>query len=210
MKLKIVFIASCMSVLLALLSFVAVVEIEKRNQEIEILSLTLKENHSEISKLKNQKTLLKREVEFLSQSNEDFKEKIDNHIDFLKQAIFTLENLNFKGLTKVSGYNLSEQSCGKSKTHPQYGMTRYGFDLSGKSREEAMTIASNVYEKGTKLLIVFNGEFENYSGIYTVRDTGNPIYLQDRIDLFMGEDYPTEKIMNDFGLQEAIVFKLNE
>jgi 3D (Asp-Asp-Asp) domain-containing protein len=66
------------------------------------------------------------------------------------------------------------------------GTTANGFNLTGLSREEAMTIAvdPNVIPLGSKVQVTFDGPFEYLSGVYTANDTGGVI-TGNIIDVFI-------------------------
>jgi len=84
---------------------------------------------------------------------------------------------------EATAYDLSIQCCGKSMSNPARGITKSGYDLNGKSREQAMTISSNDLPLGTKVYLTFDDE--QYNGVYTVRDTGN---MQEGVfDLYVGD-----------------------
>lgn len=199
---KILFIISTLLILALLISLVKTeIKIRKLRVERKIVLEEINNLNFEINEIEKEIEIKKRKIKALKNDNSIY-EKLEN------QFLNLYGNFEFLGKKEVTGYNLSEQSCGKEKTDPGYGITRYGYNLKNKDREDAMTVASNIYKKGTKLIIIFEGEFKDYTGIYTVRDTGNPEYLKNRIDLFMGEEYPTNKIINKFGVQKATVIKI--
>lgn len=106
---------------------------------------------------------------------------------------------------RVTAYDLSEESCGKSSGDYWYGKTSSGFDLRGKSRTDAWTVASDtsILPMGTRIYIDFiNNNFKKYNGMYTVRDTGGAIhgYI---LDLYLGVNCYNE--MDNFGVQKAKV-----
>lgn len=109
----------------------------------------------------------------------------------------------------VTAYDLSVQSCGKEIGHPNYGLTASGFNLTGLSREEAMSIAvdRNIIPMGSKVQITFTDpNYTQYNGIYTARDTGGAIKNY-KIDLFMGDfqnNQPSQEALN-FGVTKAKV-----
>lgn len=106
---------------------------------------------------------------------------------------------------KVTFYDLSVQSCGKKKTHPEYGITFSGFNLKGLNWETARVIAIDpkVIPLHSKVKIRFFGEkYEQFSGVYQAKDTGRLI-KGNRIDLFLGEDC-TKQAM-DLGVIKAFV-----
>lgn len=118
-------------------------------------------------------------------------------------------NLPTSKIFTVTAYDLSVQSCGKEIGHPNYGLTASGFNLTGLSREEAMSIAvdRNIIPMDSKVQITFtNPNYTQYNGIYTARDTGGAIKNY-KIDLFMGDfqnNQPSQEALN-FGVTKAEV-----
>lgn len=109
----------------------------------------------------------------------------------------------------ASAYDLSYQSCGKHPGDPSYGVTRYGINLVGKTREEAMAVAvdPNIIPLGSKIQIIFPGRPE-YNGIYTAVDTGS--FQGRHIDLFFGDfnsPYPSDQALQ-FGRTTAKIIIL--
>lgn len=111
----------------------------------------------------------------------------------------------------ATGYTLSVESCGKSKSDEEYGITANGFDLSGLSRKDAMTVATdeNVIPIGTKIYLEFPEEYENLNGIYISRDTGSAI-KGNKIDIYMGEDLSYEEVCEQIGKQKIKVYNVLE
>jgi 3D (Asp-Asp-Asp) domain-containing protein len=110
---------------------------------------------------------------------------------------------------KVTAYDLSVASCGKSITSRGYGQTRSGYNLSSRTREGAMTIAVDprVIPLGSRVLVVFKDKkYQRYNGVYTARDTGGAV-KGNHIDLFMGDfkNNKESKVVNDFGVTKASV-----
>lgn len=108
---------------------------------------------------------------------------------------------------KVTSYDLSVKSCGKRKTHKEYGISRSGFNLRGHTRESAMTIATDpkFIPLGSVVKIEFyQDKYRKYDGIYISRDTGSAV-KKNRIDLFLG-DFGSEKEnkkVTQFGITDA-------
>lgn len=94
------------------------------------------------------------------------------------------ENNNYI-IMQATAYDLSVQCCGKSYSSPSRGITRDGFNLNNKSHSEAWTVSSNKFSLGTKLRLKFSESHKNYSGIYTVRDTGN--FNENVLDVYIGD-----------------------
>jgi len=120
----------------------------------------------------------------------------------VEQEIIKLEWID----VKVTAYDLSVRSCGKRKTHKEYGISRSGFSLRGHTRESAMSIAvdSKIIPLGSIVKIEFyKSEYQKYNGNYTARDTGRLI-KGNKIDIFMG-DYGDSNctVALEFGITEA-------
>lgn len=106
---------------------------------------------------------------------------------------------------RISFYDLSVTSCGKKKSHPEYGLTASGFNLKGLDWETARTIATDpkIIPTGSEVMIKFFDErYEFLNGIYTARDRGSAIKNY-RIDIFYGEDAYKECM--DLGITYAYV-----
>lgn len=108
-----------------------------------------------------------------------------------------------KNVFKATAYDLSVESCGKRPSHPAYGITASGFNLAGLSREQAMTVAVDpkIIPLGTKLRLVFRGDYVRYNGVYTARDTGSAIQGM-RVDVFI----PDHDECDEFGVTEVEIY----
>lgn len=106
----------------------------------------------------------------------------------------------------VTAYDLSVQSCGKAKGHPQYGKTATGRDLRGHTLQSARAIAVDprVIPLGTSVRLEFNDpEVKQFDGVYTACDTGGAI-KGNRIDLYVGED--NKQLAYAIGRRQATVY----
>lgn len=108
----------------------------------------------------------------------------------------------------ATAYDLSVQSCGKPIGHPQYGITKSGVNIAGKTREQAMSIAvdPNVIPLGSQVKITFPEPYTHFNGVYTANDTGGGIKGK-KIDIFMGDfesNNPHQSVW-DFGVREVEV-----
>ncbi|MFW6002400.1 MAG: 3D domain-containing protein [archaeon] len=112
---------------------------------------------------------------------------------------------------EATAYDLSVNSCGKKPTHPAYGVTASGYNISGQTREESMTIAvdPNIIELGTKVEVIFPKEYSHFDGIYTARDTGSAIKGK-IIDVYMGDfqQIPTHNSVWNFGRRKVKIRKV--
>ena len=108
----------------------------------------------------------------------------------------------------ATAYDLSVQSCGKPIGHPQYGITKSGVNIAGKTREQAMSIAvdPNVIPLGSQVKITFPEPYTHFNGVYTANDTGGGIKGK-KIDIFMGdfESNNADQSVWDFGVREVKV-----
>lgn len=107
----------------------------------------------------------------------------------------------------VSAYDLSVESCGKSRNSKGFGRTASGFNLANQSRESAMTIAADtrILKMGTKVYLNFiSSHVKKYNGVYTVRDTGGAIKGR-KLDLYFGDDPGVHQRAMNFGVQKAML-----
>lgn len=115
---------------------------------------------------------------------------------------------------EATAYDLSVQCCGKTPAHEAYGITATGFDVSNKSRSEAMCIAvdPSVIPLYSKVYVEFSdSEYQKYNGVYTALDTGSAV-VGNRIDIFMGDfqsESPNQKTL-DFGKVDCTITILSE
>lgn len=115
---------------------------------------------------------------------------------------------------KVTAYDLSIQSCGKTEDHPAYGITANGTNIIDKDWKEARTIAvdPNIISLGTKVYVEFtNKNYKKYNGIYTANDTGSAI-KGNHIDFFLG-DFDSHKAAPEamkFGVTQAKILILKK
>lgn len=117
-----------------------------------------------------------------------------------------------KGTFECTAYDLSWQSCQKAPDDPWFGITADGTSLVNKTRSEAMAIAVDpkVIPLGSRVLIIFNGSRNKYTGIYKAVDTGGAI-KGNKIDVFFGDfkEQVSKEAMR-FGRVNAEVYLLAE
>lgn len=110
---------------------------------------------------------------------------------------------------KVTAYDLSVNSTGKSRNHPAYGISRGGVNLKDKTWNEARAIAvdPNIIPLGSTVLIEFvDDKYKKYNSKYLAVDTGNAI-VGKKIDLFLGDFQSSKesKEVINFGVTTAFV-----
>ncbi|NLD47594.1 MAG: hypothetical protein GX660_10410, partial [Clostridiaceae bacterium] len=111
-----------------------------------------------------------------------------------------------KLVMKATAYDLSIESCSKTRDHPQYGITK-----SGARATLGRTVAVDplVIPLGSKLYIEFPDSYKELSGNYIAEDTGSLI-KGEVIDIFFGEDKPGERVIYNkakkFGVQKVTVY----
>ncbi len=87
---------------------------------------------------------------------------------------------------RATAYDLSVESCGKSRNHKEYGITRTGTRATPK---RTVAVDPNTIPLGSLLYIEFPEEESKRNGIYVAEDTGNAV-KGDIIDIYLGEDEP--------------------
>ena len=84
------------------------------------------------------------------------------------------------------------------------GKTATGYSVTGKSLEEARTIAVDpkVIPLNSKVQLTFDEPYKHLDGVYYARDTGGAI-KGNRIDIFMGDGDGASKLAKDFGRRKV-------
>ena len=128
-------------------------------------------------------------------------------IDVVKNE-FTKQPIKIKSKTfVVTAYTIGFESTQKSRGQKGYGITSSGYDLRGKSRISAKTIAvdKNIIPIGSKVKLKFiNEKYSKYNSIYVARDIGGGVKNY-RIDLFIGDDSGSLQRAINFGVTECKV-----
>jgi len=109
----------------------------------------------------------------------------------------------------VTAYDLSFNSCQKSRGSKGYGITSSGYDLRGHTIYSARVISvdPSIIPLGSKVRLTFKeGKYKRYDNIYVSKDTGGAITGM-RIDLFVGDfkSSKASKFAKDFGVTQAYV-----
>lgn len=140
-------------------------------------------------------------VQSLQQDNEDLRGKVEE----LRREVNRGNARAFA--VEVTAYDLSEASCNKGMSHPDYGITASGVSLKGQTLESARAIAvdPNIIPLGSKVRLQFDDpKWQHLNGVYTAVDTGGAI-KGNHIDLFFGDFQsatPSREAM-DFGRRTA-------
>jgi len=116
-----------------------------------------------------------------------------------------------KSIFKVTSYDLSVQSCTKSRGESGFGITKNGTNLKNKSWENTgarfISVDTRVIPLNKKVKLTFiDHKHKKYSDNYTTVDTGSGI-IGNRVDLFLGDFHssnPSKKSI-DFGIGYATV-----
>jgi len=110
-----------------------------------------------------------------------------------------------KLVMEATAYDLSIESCGKSRNHPMYGITATGTKATIR---RTVAVDSSVIPLGSRLYIKFPKSYSNLDGIYIAEDTGSKV-KGSIIDIFLGEDKSGESIVHkkadNFGRQRVEV-----
>ena len=107
----------------------------------------------------------------------------------------------------VTAYDLSFNSCQKSRGTKGYGITSSGYDLRGHTIDSARVISvdPDIIPLGSKVKLTFKEDkYKKYNNIYTALDQGGLIKNQ-RIDLFVGDNIWSKNKIKDFGVTQACV-----
>ena len=116
-----------------------------------------------------------------------------------------------KPIFKVTSYDLSIQSCAKSRGESGFGITKNGTNLKNKSWEitnaRFISVDPRVIPLNKKVRLTFiDPKHKKYSDNYTTVDIGSGIF-GNRVDLFLGDFHsskPSKKSI-DFGVGYATV-----
>lgn len=160
--------------------------------QLETTQKQLQEAKEEILFFKNQEVILKSKLE-----KENINRSIVNRLPFTPQALLS----NPKTETKIMiTYAYSNDDCGKTVDHPEYGIT-----YSGNPTKEYYTIAmGKSYPIGT---VVYIPDFHNWpnKGIFVCEDRGSKI--SDRcIDIYT----KNKKDADAFGRKDLKVYILKK
>lgn len=140
-------------------------------------------------------------VQSLQQENDSLRESVEE----LRREVSRGNARAFA--VEVTAYDLSEASCNKGMSHPDYGITASGVSLKGQTLESARAIAvdPNIIPLGSKVRLQFDDpKWQHLNGVYTAVDTGGAI-KGNHIDLFFGDFQsatPSREAM-DFGRRTA-------
>lgn len=111
---------------------------------------------------------------------------------------------------RATAYDLSVESCGKSRKHPEYGITRTGTRATAR---RTVAVDPNTIPLGSLLYIEFSEEESKRNGIYIAEDTGSAV-KGDIIDIYFGEDEPGSNYIHKqcfkFGKQPVKVYILRK
>jgi len=111
----------------------------------------------------------------------------------------TLENLEMIKM-RATAYDLSEESCAKSPSHPEYGITKSGERVIYKT---TVAVDPTRIPLGSVLYIEFPKKYSYMNGIYVAMDTGSAV-KKDIIDIYVGEHEP--ELCSEFGAQKVKVY----
>ena len=119
-----------------------------------------------------------------------------------------------KHLFTITSYDLSPQSCSKSRSDIGFGITKNGTNLKNKSWKNIKIISADplIIPLNSKVKLTFiDPKYKKYSNvIYRCADTGSAI-IGNRIDLFIedGNGKVSQDVIN-FGVTQAYVEIIKE
>lgn len=170
-----------------------VVELEEKIDEQQIDKANL---HYQINQLEEEKNKLEEDKKSLE-------EEVKKHKQVSRggsRKPHTYNESHSLGSFEATAYIDDAASQGK-----WVGTTATGFSLKGKSRTDAMCIAVDpkVIPLNSKVKLTFDGDMQQYNGIYTAYDTGGAIKGR-IIDIFMGQSNSRDEMKN-FGRRKVTV-----
>lgn len=175
---------------------------EKNKQKINRINNNFKKEKDSMNNI-----ILSKESEIM-QLNWDV-DKLKEYLNINNNKRNVIEEINQSPNYMVTAYDLSVQSCGKTKSSNLYGITASGKNLTGLDLRTASTISTDpkIIPLGSIVYLYFeNKNAKQYNGIYVSNDTGSAI-KGNKIDLFFGDfdsNKPSPLALN-FGKQSAKV-----
>ena len=171
------------TVLLGILAINNFIMWDRESEELSKMSIEYDNTLNELSRSYDREhELLTKNIQLLQEI-----EQLKREMEELQQVATETIHNDYETFT-CTAYDLSVDSCGKTQTDKNYGVTANGTNLSKLTRGQAMTIAvdPSVIPLGSKVEVVFPKEYTHLNGVYTANDTGKAIKGK-IIDLFMGD-----------------------
>ena len=112
----------------------------------------------------------------------------------------------------VTAYDLSMDSCGKSRGSVGFGITSSGFNLIGHTLSSARVISVDPSEIpiGSLVKIVFlDKKYQKYNATYKALDNGGSIKGK-KIDLFIGDAVNSSNVAKEFGVTKCEIEIIKE
>lgn len=167
--------------------------------------LTVERNILEvdIDAIELDKQLLEKEVDKLHYKYEDCKRSKKS----IEPSRGSHSRGRLLGTFEATAYDLSVASCGKSESHPAYGITANGTSLKGHTLESARAIAVDpkVIKLGSTVYVEFLDEgYKHLTGEFRAVDTGGAI-KGSKIDVFFGSGNVAEQV-KQFGRRKVKVW----
>lgn len=179
--------------------------IDEKETKIEEVSKELNDKNIEIEGLLDNNKTLSKKVKDLDSKIKSITASPNRGTSTIAKTERTPVSTTSTGAVyKITAYDLTVESCGKSPSHSGYGITASGYSLKGHSHSSAMAIAVDpkVIPLGSKVRLTFkDSNYSKYNGVYTARDTGGAIKGK-KIDVFLGEGV-SPKVVSNFGRTEA-------
>jgi len=115
---------------------------------------------------------------------------------------------------KITSYDLSINSCSKSRGDVGFGITKNGTNLKNKKwpSTKVISVDPRIIPLNVKVKLTFiDAKHKSYSGIYKTVDTGSGI-IGNRLDLFLGDFHSNRasKEAINFGIGYATVTILDD
>lgn len=171
---------------------------------LNALKTDLDHTEAMLSESNAQVASLLTQVNCLQASNSDLQEALLSANEVIELSDHSL--ITLLGTYQSTAFTLQE--CGKSSSHPSYGISASGIDLKGKdiTSYRYIGVDPDVMPYNTQYLVVFPDPYSYLTGIYTAADTGSN-YHGKNIDVFFGEDNVDEALQ--YGCRTVEVYQWN-
>lgn len=173
--------------------------------------------------MEQQMNKYQQEVDMLNKKQEDIlntlesKDKeIEQLTDINNKLLQENDDLNYKLTHSINivgtAYDLTSESCSKTPSNKDYGITATGLNLRGKDwSDKVAAVDPNVIPLKHYIYVVFdNQEYEYLNGWWYTGDTGNAV-KGNIVDFYLGEGSSAiTKQIDNFGRQNARITSISK
>ncbi len=176
-----------LAVIFCILSFVGIVSRNGKNGELEVANLSVQMQYIEaIVENSESDYVYSVQTEYLGKTEiiEIKQEKMDS-IEEVQTKVSDVPPTEFKKVieVKATAYCLCKKCCGKSESHPEYGVTASGLKIVPGTNMKVIAVDPNVVPLGSEVYVESVNGVIDY-GYAIAADTGSAIKNL-KIDLYM-------------------------